>query len=139
MKLHAVKHDPALYRNRYCGPAAFSAITGKPAEHGARLMRQISGRPAIKGVHHLDLRESLFQMGYRTKSRAMVKRPTLARFLRERTGELTTAMLLIELSSHYIVVKGRKAVDNFTEEPKFIRKFPHRRARVVRYSIVEKR
>ena len=65
--------------------------------------------------------------------------PTLAAFLRTRPPELMNAYLLIEVTRHFVVVKGRKFADTKTNgEPVFISKAPGRRKRVKAVWVVTK-
>ena len=134
VKLHPVTHDPARYRNRFCGPAAFSAITGLTAEDGAAAIREITGKRSVMGVAVSELRKALVAHGWETIPAgrfAHGERPTTAAWIRKRRGEDMRRMFLVVQSTHFIVVKGRKAVDNFVREPVSILKITGRRARVV--------
>lgn len=139
MELHAVKHDykAALW----CGPAALSAITGKSTKVCRDAVRKVyevkqgCKRAPIKGVKNWEMCDALRLLGYRvmevdTFYAPMLSRPTLARYLRRRKGITTTATLLINVTRHYVVVRGRKFVDNTQPNPVFIGAAKGRRKRV---------
>ncbi len=63
------------------------------------------------------------------RSWAKGERPTLARWLRERYPFQMDRIYLVNITGHFVVVRGRKFVDNKTMEPVFIRQAPGRRSR----------
>lgn len=65
-------------------------------------------------------------------------RPTLARYLREHREDFQEHACIVETTGHYVAVYGRRFCDNFTKEPVFLRKSPHRRARVQRVLQIKK-
>lgn len=89
----------------------------------------------VKGTHLLELNYCLNHYGY-TLSRATKNKvvnyngnpPTIARWLKTRKDR--NEMNLVSAGHHWQLVKGNKFVDSFTQVPVFIRKAPHRRARV---------
>ncbi len=57
--------------------------------------------------------------------------PTLAKWLRQRSGDASNAVWLIETTSHYLLVKARKIWDVSTPDTGcFLRQFKRRRLRV---------
>ena len=46
-------------RNRYCGPAVISAVTGMNSGEAARLIRSVSGQRAVRGAHTTHVRRAL--------------------------------------------------------------------------------
>lgn len=147
MKLHPVTVASPRYRP-WCGPAALSIITGLPADSmkpRINAMRDRAPGAAVKGVRHIEMEWALAQLGFKVQlswsylratgwdasvAEARAARPTLARWLAERQPKHMHNMLLVTVGNHYVVVKGRKLCDNFTVEPVFIRRAPHRRKRI---------
>jgi hypothetical protein len=132
------------WNNKYCGPAALSAITRKPLPEVTRVLREISGRRAIRGTHHAWMIMALRQLGFTTGDMSGYcykakneKEPTLATWLRENYRN-PNEIILVVLTGHYVVVKGRKLVDNKHPNGVSVKRFPNRRKRVKRFWIVEK-
>ena len=92
----------------------------------------------VKGTHPHEVNQCLQHYGYRLVSGANSvihydknnpqKSPTLAKWLKQRRDR--NEMNLIDAGCHWVLVKGVKFVDSFTQAPVFIRKAPHRRKRV---------
>ncbi len=132
MKLHTVSSKRT---NRiYCGPAAISAVSGRSiecAESWINYYRNARLDKVVVGSYSTELIAALHELGYRSKRTEVYdskNSPTLAAWLRKRSNR--NAMVIVVLTSHFVVVKGNKFVDNFTMNPVFIRKAPHRRSRV---------
>ena len=91
MKIRPVKHEGMFPKNRYCGPAAISIISGISTGEAAKLLRYITGARAIRGVWTWDLEIALNDLGYellahhspRHDSVPRKERPTLARWLKD--------------------------------------------------------
>lgn len=126
-------------RNRYCGPAAVSAITGCTTDEAARLMRQRSGRRAIKGAYHYEVTAALRALGFGFRRRmdleATAAPPRGKRGRRDMSlGTLVdrfpgffdrTRAVLIAVTwlrrgrrvGHYLAISGAWWVDNWTRVP----------------------
>ena len=75
----------------------------------------------------------------RRRLRSGLTTPTLATFLRKRTPEQRKAIMLIDVSNHWVVVEGRRLADTFTKgAPVTIGKAPHRRKRVRSAYVIQK-
>jgi hypothetical protein len=164
-KLQPVKND--IKTILWCGPAAISAVTGEPVSAIVAIMKHLSGKSRIKGVttgllqrtmtmlgweaatiqrfdsekisgHVEIIGDITVQHGYATKYVPTKKRPTLARYCREHRVDFAEHACIIELSTHWVAVYGRRFIDNHTKEPVFLRKSPHRRARVQRVLQIKK-
>ncbi len=161
-KLQPVKND--IKTILWCGPAAISAVTGEPVSKIMTLMKQLSGRNRIKGVGTGLLQRTMTMLGWEaatiqkfdaeringgtvrigldivltTKYVPTKKRPTLARYCREHRADFAEHACIVELSTHWVAVYGRRFIDNHTKEPVFLRKSPNRRARVQRVLQVKK-
>jgi len=130
--LKAVSGKINKKRMTWCGPAAISIITGCGYDAALELLKQVTGRSVIKGVARPDMFRALRRLGYDCKSRQEFTdwRPTLAWWLRQRESDEMSLTYLVNVTGHYLVVRGRKIADNKTGEPVFTRKYPHRRKRV---------
>lgn len=134
MTLHPVTDGPR--KNRFCGPAALSAITGQTTDETAAMLRRVTGKRSIMGTWASDLLRALQCFGF---TAAVVidfteepMRPTLARWLKDTTADRTTGrVFLISAGHHWQVVSGRRFVDSKTRSIVSIRDPKvHRRARV---------
>ena len=134
--LHPVKHD--LKSTLWCGPAALSAISGRPTSEIHGILKQVrnSDRP-IKGIYNRELKAAAERLGYRLEpvfqwcagAPASWKRPTLAKFVRENRQELGLPVV-VQVTGHYVVVHKQTFMDNFCPEGVRLKRAPHRRCRV---------
>ena len=62
MKIKPVTHI-STDRNRYCGPAVISAVTGMNSGEAARLIRSVSGQRAVRGAFTTHVRRALTLCG----------------------------------------------------------------------------
>ncbi len=133
MKLHSIQGDG---RNLKCGPTAIAVITGKPISEVKEAIYKVKGVRYVGNMNNRLVYWTLRDLGY-----AMIPHPypftktdglTFAAWLRNRNAEEINSLFLVQLTRHYVVVKGRKMIDNHTKEPVFIRQAPHRRKRVQR-------
>ena len=116
--------------NTYCGPAALSIITGKPVSEVMRILHTyVLERRRVRGMWNHEMESCLWKMGYETRLVQLpLRMPTVAQWLRnERKPDDT---FLVQVSHHYIVVRGRKIADNRNPEGVFLRQYQHRRSRV---------
>lgn len=65
------------------------------------------------------------------------EQPTLAAWLRKRSSCQMAQTYLVTLTAHFVVVRGRKFIDNHTMTPTWIRRAPYRRARVIAVNRVD--
>lgn len=156
--LYDIEND--CFPANWCGPAAFSAITGQPTSmaytlirvfrrsyprRGLSNMRQ-DPEARITAVNDTELDFALQKVGYRAKDEPEYYKafggrppkmcPTLASFLTKRSPEQRKKTLLLAVgygqTSHFVVVEGRKFIDNSTKSPVPATEAPHRRKRVIR-------
>lgn len=123
--------------NRFCGPAALSLLTGRKVPTITAALRDITGDRAIKGVHNWAMRKALTLFGRNvevvfTKYQTTRMRPTLVGAIRMLKTRKPNEKFLITLSTHYVVLKGRKLYDNVHPTGVFLRQYPYRRSRVER-------
>jgi hypothetical protein len=128
----------------YCGPSVISAVTGFPV---AIICEVINRHRLAKGLGHTkihvggtyfpEVNACLKHYGFEAVPTEMNvplthngNKPTIARWIKQRTDR--NELNLIEAGNHWQLIKGVKFVDSFTKVPVFIRKAPHRCARVNR-------
>lgn len=121
--------------NKFCGPAALSALTGRHVDETARLLRLVSGKRAIKGIQARYMLEALKRLGYKAESLVAVTRawhkPTLTQLLAgELKGRKAGARYLVIITGHYITIEGRRLVDNKHPAGVALTACPYRRRRV---------
>ena len=103
-------------RNRYCGPSVISAVTDLTTGEAARLIRQQTGKPCVKGTYTSDVRHALEACGIQaTRWRRPGVRlnrtsgPTLAGWLTMSKEERTPGrVFLISAGWHWQLVSGRR-------------------------------
>lgn len=143
--------------NTFCGPAALSALTGQPVEAVTEVLRQVTGKTAIKGVSWSAMERAIPLLGYQLSYVPLGmyalrgdiigwQRLTLAKWLKLPVAttfrtcgpRLPHETFLVCITDHYLVVRGRKIVDNCNMDGVFLRKYRRRRATVCRVWLVEK-
>lgn len=117
--MHPVTHGKT--KNRFCGPAAISIITGIDTGTAAALMRLKTGRRQITGASHWELEKVLQSLGFFTTSvfdcPLVKKRPTLASWLKTSVADRTAGkMFLVSAGHHWQVVSGRRYCCGITGE-----------------------
>lgn len=142
-KLHPAKRADGSTQ-MYCGPFAICTVTGENYERVravVNMYRWKKSNASICGMYCSDLEDTLRYFGrlkgFTVNNVKVSTNPTLAKFLKERPPELINKVVVISLTNHFVVVKGRKFVDNHVKTPVFIRQAPFRRARVKQYWIIE--
>lgn len=158
-KIHPVTHvDHKDYpRNRWCGPAAVSSLTGLPAEDIAEWIRCHRGRggttKGIQGTYPDEILAAIVAIGFRIVSRnstiahARSRReaklrskgwlyrspdevstpPTLTQWLRVRDRKKT---YLVVAGNHWCVIRGNKYCCAVTQKIVSVRDAAKRRGRV---------
>tara|TARA_R110002020_G_scaffold260128_3_gene474340 strand:- start:11539 stop:12270 length:732 start_codon:yes stop_codon:yes gene_type:complete len=125
-------------RNRYCGPAVISSITGMATGEASRLIRHVSGRKAITGSSVREVTDALEMCGIKSKYQSFgmklgrSKGPTLAGWLKATVKERNAdRVFLIIAGWHWQLVQGRRIVCGILGSPTSVRdKRVKRRARV---------
>lgn len=124
-------------RNRYCGPAVISAVTGMVTGEAARLIRHVSGQKKVTGSypHHVLRALALCNVGCKNKKffgYNTKQRPTLAQWLKSSKDIRTSGrVFLIVAGNHFQLVEGRRYVCGRTKDIVSIRsKLVKRRCRV---------
>ena len=151
-EIHAVTHcepfAPWAKTQRFCGPGALSAITGRTAECGAAWINVERGRPAwrlVQGCSNHQVRRALRKLGYIarrqyvcnviTRSGRFLK-PTVMQWLDQRIHK--SATYLVVVTGHYVVVRGNQLVDNQHGNPVHVERSKHIRKRVRMVFIIER-
>lgn len=122
--------NPPKRNTCWCGPAAISIITGCGYDDAIARLKLDLGKPVVKGVPQSSMRRVLNAMGYSVAPRTVENEPTLAGWLSTRQESDLDKTFLVTVTGHYIVVKGRKACDNKTKAPVWLKDMHSRRARV---------
>ncbi len=139
VNIKSVNHgNTASDRNRYCGPAVISAVTGMTTGEAARLIRHVGGRKSIKGSSTWEVKRSLELCGIESKRTTFgltlgrSKGVTLAGWLKATVKERTAnRVFLIVAGWHWQLVQGRRYVCGILGSPASIKdKRIKRRARV---------
>ena len=119
--------------NHYCGPAALAALAGIHVDEAARMLREASGKRAVKGIAVRHVLRALTWQGLRASTLHSLggPRPTLTQALR---GVLKTRKprekYLVMITGHFIAIQGRRLVDNKHPEGIALTACPYRRRRV---------
>lgn len=131
MKIKPVTHI-STDRNRYCGPAVISAVTGMNSGEAARLIRSVSGQRAVRGTHTTHVRRAMKLCGIQSIYRRCTPKITLAAWLRESKGSRTTGRVFLVVAGHHFqLIEGRRYVCGRTRDIVSIKdKQVKRRARV---------
>ena len=136
MRIHSVNRVKG--GNRWCGPAAISAVTRCTTDEASKAIRHHSGERAVKGCYTQHLRQALRSHwgveSVRVRSYHFTtpnERPTLAKWLRD-SKDIRTAsrVFLVIAGRHFQLVSGRRYVCSQTTDVVSVRCAPHRRARV---------
>ena len=137
-----IKIQTPTGKNRWCGPAALSILTGMTTDDASRLVRSITLKSKCTGMHWNEMLVALMQCGFQC-----VRRPhrykgnnriTLSRWVKEnksnlslqRTGGYKT--YLISAGYHFQIIQGPMYVDNHVKEPVFFDEIKKGKRRIVR-------
>lgn len=135
--MHEVRNVPGG-RTVWCGPTAISILTGAGYDVSLDLLKRIAGKTWLTSVQTWMMCEALEGLGLRCHRLDVEGTPTLIGFLRRRAPDVKKSMLLINVTRHYVVARGRKIGDNTTMGPVWMKDFRrHRRSRVEKVWVVE--
>lgn len=126
--------------NRYCGPAALSAIARIDTAKAADVLREVTGKRSIKGVYEGQMVRALNKLGYRALQLPTPKDTTLAAWLK--ANPLTqrgTKVYLVAAGHHYVTIQGRRGVCNQTQAVVPLAKIKKRRADVQSVYVISKK
>jgi hypothetical protein len=134
LNIHPVNHGTRKAdKNRFCGPAVISALTGLTTMDGSRLIRVFSGKGSVTGTSEQEIKNALGACGIRMSQSEFEFETniTLARFLKTSSEWRQSRVFLIEAGNHWQLVQGRKFVCAQTEAVVgFKHPRVHRRSRV---------
>jgi hypothetical protein len=131
--------------NTFCGPAALSLITGKHVDKCVKEVRDFRNdrhgfqRRNVRGMWNAEIVRVLDRMGFVSERKypfeydTLKLDPTLVAFMRwlKKRGQWSAKKVyLINVTGHYLVMKGIKLFDNRHPEGVFFGKYDHRRRRV---------
>jgi hypothetical protein len=129
--------------NTYCGPFALGYLLGITPDEAAALIREDrqqrqyrfgqanlwGGRPkqlTVRGVYNHEMVRILENHTHiQQRTGYYVPKPTLAAWLKGKSG-----LWLVNVTSHYVVLDGRKLYDNGHREGVPLREWKKRRVRV---------
>lgn len=129
MKIHPVTHGPAY--NRWCGPSALSALTGRTTDETSAVLRELTGRRSITGTSNSEILLALRHYGLSYAWRPVLGRMTLAAWLRA-DPPVGDQVMLVSAGRHWQVVTARRFVCGKTLEI-----VGHRHPKVKRRAIVQ--
>jgi hypothetical protein len=116
-------------KNRYCGPAALSAMTGFTTDQCAAVIRMVSGKTMVKGASTGEMINAIRAMGghttwspYRTSkylAESIGKtRITVEQYMRERgDGDGRNVPCLIVTNDHFLMSLRDMIVDTRHKDP----------------------
>lgn len=112
MILHQVKRDT----NKFCGPAAISAIAGIWTSEAAALLRELTGKRSIKGTYAHEVLIVLCNLGYSCCEIEVLEDETLGQWLKTFPRDYNR-LYLIAAAHHWQVVSLDKYVCSKTIIP----------------------
>jgi hypothetical protein len=132
--LKVVKNDQLGLR-AWCGPTVIAAITGKKLSEVKAIIKAIRGSShGVRGTGHYEVREALRILGYRSGTIQHVRssvQPTIRQWMRSRTPEMRKQTIIVNVTHHWVVVRGNKFLDTFTNgQPVNTSEAPRPRKRV---------
>lgn len=135
--LYQINHD--LKTKLWCGPAAIAAVTGYPTSIIMQALKEDTGKVAVKGVYNSQLWRVMMRFGYGVAKNISGQNRTLAQFARDHAEDFAKAPMVVNVTGHYLVLFGRRSVDNWTKDPVFISDSPHRLKKVKAAWVFDKR
>ena len=134
MKIQKVNRPKG--HNRYCGPAAISALTGCDTNMAALAIRLVSGQSAVRGTNRSVLLQALKKYwnieATEVFSSDRKNRPTLTQWLKKSKEDRTAGrVFLLVAGNHYQLVSGKRYVCGISKDIVSIKgEVVKRRARV---------
>lgn len=125
-------------RNRFCGPAVLSSLTGMDTDEASRAIRQVTGKASTMGTSYGAMIGTLRRHGIVASTveswgnKKVRERPTIAQWLRSSKYMRTSGrVFLLSAGRHWQLISGRRFVCGLTGEIVSIRdKRAGRRRRV---------
>jgi hypothetical protein len=124
--------------NTFCGPAALSLITGKHVDKCVEQVHEyrdgLGKRRNVRGMSNWEMTWVLGRMGFQqSKLNVPKQNPTLValmRWIKRQDFWDAKNVYLVNVTGHYVVMKGIKLFDNRNPEGVFFGRYEHRRWRV---------
>ncbi len=128
MKLNTLKVSGK--HPKWCGPVALAVITGRTVNYCAKLIAwERNTRPTwnswykgkgsskqVKGVYNGEMRRALNKMGFEMKQHHAGYGKTLRAYMAGRGGAEWKGLMLINVTSHYVVVCKDIVSDNHQQD-----------------------
>jgi hypothetical protein len=131
---------PKTGHNRYCGPAALSAICRIDTAKAAQVLREVTGKASIKGVYEGQMVRALGKLGYRALQVSGPLEQSLAAWLKVNNLKTRGAKVyLIAAGHHYITIQGRRGVCNQTKGVVPLGEIKKRRASIQSVYVISKK
>lgn len=132
--LHAIIHD--MPTKLWCGPAAYSVLTGYPTSRFNEELRRERGARgrtgAIMRIQSPELLRALRRAGKQFETLVCGTPPrTLAASERDLLDSAAGRPVLVRVKGHLFVIEGRWMIDNGTRDAIRLKDSPHRRKRVL--------
>ena len=104
--------------NRFCGPAAISALTKLDTDQAAAIIRDSFDKRQVTGTSTRQVMYVLGLCGYKLQSfSTLAKKQTLAAFLSETIKLRTTGrVFLVVAGNHWQLIEGRRYVCGISKE-----------------------
>jgi hypothetical protein len=105
-------------KNKYCGPAVMSAITGFSTDECAAVYRLITGQRYVKGMYTRHMRDAFSKMGGMTSwfKGDVDGRMTFAQWVSSRDDSKRNKIAIVNTTGHYVVVLRDMFIENQTKE-----------------------
>jgi hypothetical protein len=129
MKLNALKVSGK--HPKWCGPSALSIITGRTVNYCAKLcaeqanatrhwLRKPHTSRSIKGVYNDEMTHALHKMGFEMTGVDVpwvnCRAPTLRAYMAGRGGAEWKGVMLVNVTSHYVVIQKDTVSDNHQQD-----------------------
>jgi len=114
--------------NKFCGPFVLSHLAEIPIKDACAILRDITGKKAVKGVFSKDLIHALEK--YEITASPILEGPRTLFWFSELV-RCSSETFLVNITNHYVVVSGRWIYDNRHPAGVWSERHPDRRRRVV--------
>lgn len=126
MKLNTIKED-GWNKTRWCGPTALAIITGRTLKFCHNKLARLEKKEPryLKGVQWFNMTRSLQAMGFKCERVASAESMTLRQYIEEvQTSKHFRDIMLVYVTSHYVVIHRGMVVDNHVTAPLPVREHP---------------
>jgi hypothetical protein len=132
----------------WCGPGALSILTGNRVEYCARKIAKVRNEARrtswftpkrIQGVQNYEMRHALEQMGYQMIKLLDVEDITLGRWIDTYCTKHHRAIILVNVTDHYVVTHLGQVNDNRSKRPCPVQEHSSRRCKIQNAWIIQRR